>query len=93
MITLYDDEVLRGNVKVGYLEGRRFYNMHNEEVGYYENDRIYKWNGTEIGYLEDDKIHFWDGVVFEWVEDNRRNVNRGDYSGLCCAAAALLFRD
>ena len=91
MATLYNDNVMRAGVKIGYYEGTSFFDESGKRVGYYENNRIYDENGNERGYVENDKVYHTDGSLYDEVEKVRQHVNSGNYSEMPCAAVGILF--
>jgi hypothetical protein len=52
---------------------------------------VFNVRGEERGYIQNNHVYYSDGYELGGLEDVRNEVSRGYYSGITCAAAAILF--
>lgn len=92
MIKIFGNDLMRGSIKIGWLEGNDILDENGRKLGYYSSNDIYDAGGRRIGYTEGASLVTADGKKFP-LDDLRERVSGGSISDLARAAILLLIGD
>ena len=91
MIQIVNNDIRRGDVKIGWIEDEYIYDHTGKKIGFFDDNHIFNSEGKKIGYLQDDYIFTMQGSTKIRIEDNLKEVNGGTISDLARAAIRLLL--
>ncbi len=92
MIKIVGNNITRGDVKIGWIEGDHVFDENGRKLGYFESGAVYTGDGKRIGHTEGDFLYTIDGKKFH-LDDLREHVSGGTISDLARAAVMLLIGD
>ncbi|MGC9605259.1 MAG: 4-fold beta flower protein [Minisyncoccia bacterium] len=83
-----NNEIRRGGVKIGRVDGDHIYDHNGNKVAYFSSTEVFDMTGKRIAYIEGEYVYLPRNGEKVRIEDNSREVG-GMVSDACKAAIRL----
>ena len=93
MLKITGNDVRRGGVKIGWIEGNDIKDENGKKLGYFTGNDIYKVNGAKLGFTSGNDLYFTSGRSIRLDDIRTKYVVGGGISDLARAAVLMLIGD
>lgn len=93
MIKITGNDIKRGGVKLGWIEGNDIRDHLGQKLGYFSSNDIYRANGAKVGFIDGNNLYIVNGPSIRLDDLRERHVNGGNVSDLIRAAVMILVGD
>ncbi len=93
MLKITGNDIRRGGVKVGWVEGNDIKNHEGRKLGYFTDNDIYRADGVKIGFTQGNNLYFNSGRTIHLDDLRQQHVVGGTMPDLMRAAILMLIGD
>jgi len=93
MLKITGNDIRRGGVKIGWVDGNDIKNEEGRKLGYFTSNDIYRADGTKIGFTQGNNLCFNSGRTVRLDDIREKHVVGGGMSDLARSAVLMLIGD
>ena len=94
MLKIIGNDIKRGGVKLGWIDGNDIRNHEGKKLGYFTSNDVYRADGVKIGFTQGNELYFVNSGRKVHLDDLRQKfVVGGSFSDLARAAVLILIGD
>ncbi|MDR3558699.1 MAG: hypothetical protein P4L61_04145 [Candidatus Pacebacteria bacterium] len=90
MIQVEKNEIMRGGIKIGYIQGDHIFDRNNKKLANFSDKEAFDESGTKIARIDGEYVYFLKSNMKVRLEDNNKLV-AGIVSDACRAAIRLML--
>ncbi len=93
MIQMQGNNIMRNYVKIGWIEGSKFFDHTGQKLGYVSGNVIFDHTDKKLAYLDGEFVYIPWTTKKTRVEDEIVNINAGLLSDVMRVAIKFFFGD
>jgi len=91
MLKITGNDIRRGGVKIGWVDGNDVRDEEGKKLGYFTSNDIYRADGKKLGFVIGNDLHFTSGRTIRLDDVKDKYVVGGGISNLARCAVLILI--